>query len=202
MLAFPGLTCAGAGGDAGSEPAQCADRNRCRRHSHRITRRPKRRALRQRGGLRHGSAGAGRIRTQDRATARAPPSTLAPVIVLASVSFGAAIVAEASLSLSRAGRAAARALVGRHAQRTQPALPHAGAGMAIFPGLAISLVIFGVNMFGDALRMCFDPAFTPLNSGKEARRRGPRWATHRGGGDTCLLEDGCWQPVRPVYQPG
>jgi peptide/nickel transport system permease protein len=29
--------------------------------------------------------------------------------------------------------------------------------MAIFPGLAISLVIFGINIFGDALRDVLDP---------------------------------------------
>ena len=29
--------------------------------------------------------------------------------------------------------------------------------MAIFPGLAISMVIFGINIFGDALRDILDP---------------------------------------------
>jgi peptide/nickel transport system permease protein len=29
--------------------------------------------------------------------------------------------------------------------------------MAIFPGLAISLVIFGINVFGDMLRDILDP---------------------------------------------
>jgi peptide/nickel transport system permease protein len=29
--------------------------------------------------------------------------------------------------------------------------------MAIFPGLALTLVVLGVNMFGDALRDILDP---------------------------------------------
>jgi peptide/nickel transport system permease protein len=29
--------------------------------------------------------------------------------------------------------------------------------LSIFPGLAISLVVFGINMFGDALRDIWDP---------------------------------------------
>ncbi len=29
--------------------------------------------------------------------------------------------------------------------------------MAIFPGIAISLVVFGFNLFGDALRDALDP---------------------------------------------
>ena len=32
--------------------------------------------------------------------------------------------------------------------------------LAIFPGIAISLAVFGFNMFGDALRDLLDPKLT------------------------------------------
>jgi hypothetical protein len=32
--------------------------------------------------------------------------------------------------------------------------------MAIWPGLALSIVVYGVNMFGDALRDILDPRLT------------------------------------------
>jgi peptide/nickel transport system permease protein len=34
---------------------------------------------------------------------------------------------------------------------------HVAPWLVIFPGLAISLVVFGTNLFGDALRDILDP---------------------------------------------
>jgi peptide/nickel transport system permease protein len=85
------------------------------------------------------------------------PNIVAPVIVLASVLFGNAIIIEASLSFLGLG--------------TPPPAPSwggmlSGAGrqfmeqvptLALFPGLAISIAVLAFNLFGDMLRDILDP---------------------------------------------
>lgn len=85
------------------------------------------------------------------------PNTLAPAIVLASVTFGWAIIVEASLSFLGLGiqppTPSWGAMLSGPARRYMLSAPW----MAIFPGLAISAVIFAINVFGDALRDALDP---------------------------------------------
>ena len=84
------------------------------------------------------------------------PNCMAPIIVQATMGMASAILLAASLSFIGVG--------------IQPPLPEWGAMLAesrrfirdhwhmvLFPGLAISLVIFGLNMMGDGLRDAFDP---------------------------------------------
>lgn len=85
------------------------------------------------------------------------PNVMAPAITLATLGLGTAILAEASLSFLGYG--------------VPPDVPTwggmlSGAGrrfmlqawwMAFFPGLVLSLAIFGFNMLGDALRDLLDP---------------------------------------------
>lgn len=85
------------------------------------------------------------------------PNVLAPIIILATVQLGGAILAESTLSFLGFG--------------VKPPMPAwgsmlAGSGrqffliapwLAIWPGLAISLAVFGFNMLGDALRDVLDP---------------------------------------------
>ena len=85
------------------------------------------------------------------------PNVLAPIMILATVQLGAAILAESTLSFLGFG--------------VKPPMPAwgsmlAGSGrqyflvapaLAIWPGLAISLAVFGFNMLGDALRDVLDP---------------------------------------------
>jgi peptide/nickel transport system permease protein len=85
------------------------------------------------------------------------PATLAPVIVLASVSFGTAIIAEASLSFLGLGVPPPAPSWGGMLSGPSRRFMTEAPWMAVFPGLAISLVIFGVNVFGDALRDVLDP---------------------------------------------
>jgi peptide/nickel transport system permease protein len=85
------------------------------------------------------------------------PSTLAPVIVLASISFGTAIIAEASLSFLGLGVPPPAPSWGGMLSGPSRRFMTQAPWMAIFPGLAISLVIFGINVFGDALRDVLDP---------------------------------------------
>jgi peptide/nickel transport system permease protein len=85
------------------------------------------------------------------------PNIVAPAIVLASVTFGWAIIVEASLSFLGLGiqppTPSWGAMLSGPARRYMLSAPW----MAIFPGLAISAVIFGINVFGDALRDVLDP---------------------------------------------
>ena len=85
------------------------------------------------------------------------PNVFAPVIIIFTIAMGAAIIAEASLSFLGFG--------------IPPPIPSWGGmlsgpsrkymvdapWMAIWPGLALSLVVYGINMFGDALRDLLDP---------------------------------------------
>ncbi len=85
------------------------------------------------------------------------PNIFAPVLILGSLSFGTAIIAEASLSFLGLGiqppTPSWGAMLSGPSRRFMTTAPW----MAIFPGLAISSVIFGVNVFGDALRDVLDP---------------------------------------------
>jgi peptide/nickel transport system permease protein len=85
------------------------------------------------------------------------PNVLAPIMILATVQLGAAILAESTLSFLGFGVkppmpawGSMLAGNGRTYFLTAPSL-------AIWPGLAISLAVFGFNMLGDALRDVLDP---------------------------------------------
>jgi ABC-type dipeptide/oligopeptide/nickel transport system permease subunit len=86
------------------------------------------------------------------------PAVIAPVLIAATLSVAAAIMAEASLSFLGLG--------------VQPPTPSWGAMIAdgrdlsqlrgapwtsLFPGLAIGLTVLGFNLLGDALRDALDP---------------------------------------------
>ncbi len=89
------------------------------------------------------------------------PNCVAPYLIIASALLGTAILVEASLSFLGLG--------------VDPQTPSWGSflaeamefwedspWLAIFPGIAISLAIFGVNLFGDALRDVLDPRLKQL----------------------------------------
>ena len=85
------------------------------------------------------------------------PNVLAPVMILATVQLGGAILAESTLSFLGFGvkppmPAWGSMLAGNGRQFFEQA-PH----LAIWPGIAISLAVFGFNMLGDALRDVLDP---------------------------------------------
>jgi peptide/nickel transport system permease protein len=85
------------------------------------------------------------------------PNTVAPLIVLATAQFGSTILTEASLSFLGLGIPEPYPSWGRMLSESAAEYVHVAPWLVIFPGVAISLAVFGTNLFGDALRDVLDP---------------------------------------------
>ena len=85
------------------------------------------------------------------------PNTLAPLIVLATAQLGSAILTEASLSFLGLGIPEPHPSWGRMLSESAAEYVRTAPWLVLFPGLAISLAVFGTNLFGDALRDVLDP---------------------------------------------
>jgi len=85
------------------------------------------------------------------------PNTFASLVVISTSLVGSAIIIEASLSflgLSGAGNTITWGAM----LNQQQLFDFAGAPwIGLFPGFALTLVVFGINIFGDALRDVLDP---------------------------------------------
>ena len=85
------------------------------------------------------------------------PQIVAPMIVLFTVSLGGNVIGEASVSFLGFGIpppppswGGMLSLEGRTYMLQAP-------GLAFWPGLCLAVVVYGINMFGDALRDLLDP---------------------------------------------
>ena len=85
------------------------------------------------------------------------PNTLAPLIVLATAQFGSAILTEAALSFLGLGIPEPFPSWGRMLSESAAEYVRTAPWLVIFPGIAISLVVFGTNLLGDAVRDLLDP---------------------------------------------
>lgn len=84
------------------------------------------------------------------------PNIVPPVLVQASLSLAAAIIAEASLSFLGLGQQPPSPSWGSMLNSAQRFLTQAP-WLAIFPGLAIFLCVLSFNLLGDGLRDALDP---------------------------------------------
>jgi peptide/nickel transport system permease protein len=85
------------------------------------------------------------------------PNTLAPLIVLFTAQLGSAILVEASLSFLGLGVPEPHPSWGRMLSESAAEYVRSAPWLVIFPGIAISLAVFGTNLLGDALRDMLDP---------------------------------------------
>ena len=85
------------------------------------------------------------------------PNTMAPLIVLATAQLGSAILTEASLSFLGLGIPEPHPSWGRMLSESAAEYVRTAPWLVIFPGIAISLAVFGANLLGDAVRDILDP---------------------------------------------
>ena len=78
-------------------------------------------------------------------------------IVLATAQLGSAILTEASLSFLGLGIPEPHPSWGRMLSESAAEYVRTAPWLVIFPGIAISLAVFGTNLLGDALRDILDP---------------------------------------------
>ena len=85
------------------------------------------------------------------------PNTMAPIIILATLSFGNIIIAEASLSFLGLGPPPPTPAWGRMLSREGQDFFLVAPWLVVWPGIAIGVTVYTFNMFGDALRDVLDP---------------------------------------------
>jgi peptide/nickel transport system permease protein len=85
------------------------------------------------------------------------PNTLAPLSVLATAQLGSAILVESSLAFLGLGVPEPHPSWGRMLSESAAEYVRTAPWLVIFPGVAISAVVFGTNLLGDAIRDILDP---------------------------------------------
>jgi peptide/nickel transport system permease protein len=85
------------------------------------------------------------------------PNVTATIIILATIGLGAVILAESALSFLGFGVPPPHPSWGSMLSGSGRTYMFRAPWMAIWPGVAISLAVFGFNMLGDALRDVLDP---------------------------------------------
>ena len=91
------------------------------------------------------------------------PNVAAPIIVVGTLQLGGAILAESMLSFLGFGVPPPAPSWGRALSGDGLDYMLQNPGLAIFPGVAIALAVFGFNMLGDALRDLLDPRLQGRN---------------------------------------
>ncbi len=85
------------------------------------------------------------------------PNTIGPFIVLCTAQLGSAILVEAALSFLGLGVPEPYPSWGRMLSVSAAEYAQKAPWLVLFPGIAISLAVFGSNLLGDALRDTLDP---------------------------------------------
>ncbi|MEI7925582.1 MAG: ABC transporter permease [Chloroflexota bacterium] len=85
------------------------------------------------------------------------PNVMAPMIVLASYVLATAIITEATLSFLGIGAQPPTPSLGAMLTQSGTTFFKTNPRLAILPGITISMLVFSMNMFGDAIRDALDP---------------------------------------------
>jgi peptide/nickel transport system permease protein len=85
------------------------------------------------------------------------PNIMAPIIILFTLGMGSMILQEATMSFLGFGIPPPMPSWGGMLSGTGRAYMYLAPWMAIWPGLALSIAIYGINMLGDAVRDILDP---------------------------------------------
>jgi peptide/nickel transport system permease protein len=85
------------------------------------------------------------------------PNVMAPFLIVASVQLGSAILLESTLSFLGLGVPPPHPSWGRMLTGGAQQFAQTAPWLVVFPGAAITLMVLGFNLFGDALRDVLDP---------------------------------------------
>ena len=85
------------------------------------------------------------------------PNIMPPLIVIFSITIGSIIVAEASLSFLGFGLPPGVPSWGGMLSREGRQYMEMSPSLALWPGLCLTVVVYSINMFGDAMRDLLDP---------------------------------------------
>ena len=104
------------------------------------------------------------------------PNIMAPLIIIFSINIGGVIITEASLSFLGFGLPASvpswGGMLSREGRRFMEVAPR----LAIWPGVFLTVVVYSLNMFGDAVRDLLDPRLRggqgSYGAAKVKRKRG------------------------------
>lgn len=101
------------------------------------------------------------------------PNIMAPIIILFSVTLGAAILIEATISFLGFGIPPPNPTWGGMLSEEGRKYMLQAPWVAFWPGLALSVVVFGANMLGDAMRDLLDPRLRGGSTGgyKQSKKK-------------------------------
>ena len=85
------------------------------------------------------------------------PNIMAPVIIIFSINIGGVIISEASLSFLGFGLPAQIPSWGGMLSREGRVYMEMAPWLAIWPGVFLTITVYSLNMFGDAMRDLLDP---------------------------------------------
>ena len=104
------------------------------------------------------------------------PNIAAPVIIIFTINIGAVIISEAALSFLGFGLPIKVPSWGGMLSREGREFMEMAPRLALWPGLCLTIVVYSLNMFGDALRDLLDPRLRgsegSYGSAKRKRKRG------------------------------
>ena len=104
------------------------------------------------------------------------PNIMAPTIIVFSINIGGVIIAEASLSFLGFGLPIEIRSWGGLLSREGRNYMEAAPWLALWPGVCLTVVVYSINMFGDAMRDLLDPRLRggegSFGTAKRKRKRG------------------------------